>query len=63
MPQTATCIVARDDPWLRTFYLKWPWPHFYEVPMCGRLPGWQGVSSRCSAGRRSHVFGLFARFT
>jgi hypothetical protein len=22
----------RDDPWLRTFYLKWPWPHFYEVP-------------------------------
>ena len=31
--------------------------------MCGRLPGWQGVSSRCSAGRRSHVFGLFARFT
>ena len=26
----AFCIVARDEPWLRTFYLKWP--HFYEVP-------------------------------
>ena len=28
----AICIVARDEPSLRTFYLKWPWPHFYEVP-------------------------------
>lgn len=28
----AFCIVARDEPWLRTFYLKWPWPRFYEVP-------------------------------
>ena len=28
----AFCIVARDEPWLRTFYLKWPWPHFYELP-------------------------------
>jgi len=28
----AFCIVAREEPWLRTFYLKWPWPHFYEVP-------------------------------
>lgn len=28
----AFCIVARDEPWLRTFYLRWPWPHFYEVP-------------------------------
>jgi hypothetical protein len=28
----AYCIVARDEPWLRTFYLRWPWPHFYEVP-------------------------------
>jgi hypothetical protein len=28
----AFCIVARDEPWLRTFYLKWPRPHFYEVP-------------------------------
>lgn len=28
----AFCIVARDEPCLRTFYLKWPWPHFYEVP-------------------------------
>ena len=28
----AFCIVARDEPWLRTFYLKWPRSHFYEVP-------------------------------
>lgn len=28
----AFSIVARDEPWLRTYYLKWPWPHFYEVP-------------------------------
>lgn len=28
----AFCIVARDEPWLRTFYQRWPWPHFYEVP-------------------------------
>ena len=28
----AFCMVARDEPWLRTFYMKWPWPHFYEVP-------------------------------
>jgi len=28
----AFCLVARDEPWLRTFYLTWPWPHFYEVP-------------------------------
>lgn len=28
----AFCIVAREEPWLRTFYLKWPWPHFYELP-------------------------------
>ena len=28
----AFCIVARDEPWLRTFYLQWPWPHFFEVP-------------------------------
>lgn len=28
----AFCIVAREEPWLRTYYLKWPWPHFYEVP-------------------------------
>jgi hypothetical protein len=28
----AFCIVARDEPWLRTFYMKWPWPHFYELP-------------------------------
>jgi hypothetical protein len=28
----AMCLVARDEPWLRTFYLSWPWPHFYELP-------------------------------
>jgi hypothetical protein len=28
----AFCIVARDEPVLRTLYLKWPWPHFYELP-------------------------------
>jgi hypothetical protein len=28
----AICIAGRDEPALRTFYLKWPWPHFYEVP-------------------------------
>jgi hypothetical protein len=28
----AFSIVAREEPWLRTFYLRWPWPHFYEVP-------------------------------
>jgi|SRR5665213_41648 len=28
----AYCLVAREEPWLRTFYLTWPWPHFYELP-------------------------------
>jgi hypothetical protein len=28
----AFSIVAHDEPWLRTFYMRWPWPHFYEVP-------------------------------
>ena len=28
----AFCIVARDEPWLRTFYMRWPWPHFNEMP-------------------------------
>ena len=28
----AFCLVAREEPWLRTFYLRWPWPHFYELP-------------------------------
>jgi hypothetical protein len=28
----AFCIVARDEPCLRSFYLKWPWPRFYELP-------------------------------
>jgi enoyl-CoA hydratase len=26
-------------------------------------PGWQGISSRFSSGRSSHVFGLLARYT
>lgn len=25
-------IVAREQPILRTTYLRWPWPHFYELP-------------------------------
>lgn len=25
-------IVARDEPWLRTLLLKWPWARFYELP-------------------------------
>ena len=28
----AFCIVARDEPSLRSYYLKWPRPHFYELP-------------------------------
>lgn len=28
----AFCMVAREEPALRTFYLGWPWPHFYELP-------------------------------
>jgi len=28
----ALCIVARDEPWLRTLYLTWPWARFYELP-------------------------------
>ncbi len=28
----AFSIVARDEPVLRTLYLKWPRPHFYELP-------------------------------
>lgn len=24
-------IVARDDAMFRTLYVKWPWPHFFEV--------------------------------
>ena len=24
--------VAKDQPVLRTLYVKWPWPHFYELP-------------------------------
>jgi hypothetical protein len=28
----AFCLVAKDQPVLRTLYAKWPWPHFYELP-------------------------------
>ena len=28
----AFCLVAREEPVLRRFYLKWPRPHFYELP-------------------------------
>lgn len=28
----AFAIVARDEPALRTLFVGWPWPHFYELP-------------------------------
>jgi hypothetical protein len=28
----AFCLVAKEEPLLRTLYAKWPWPHFYELP-------------------------------
>ncbi|ABD87166.1 hypothetical protein [Rhodopseudomonas palustris] len=28
----AFCLVARDEPILRTLFIKWPWAHFYELP-------------------------------
>lgn len=28
----AFCLVARDQPILRTLFIKWPWAHFYELP-------------------------------
>jgi hypothetical protein len=28
----AFALVARDEPTLRTLYVKWPWPCFYELP-------------------------------
>ncbi|WP_213738585.1 acyltransferase [Bradyrhizobium sp. dw_411] len=28
----AFCLVAKEEPVLRTLYAKWPWPHFYELP-------------------------------
>lgn len=28
----AFCLVAREAPALRRLYIKWPWPHFYELP-------------------------------
>lgn len=29
----AFCLVARDEPVLRTMYIEGPWPHFYELPV------------------------------
>jgi hypothetical protein len=28
----AFCIIARDEQFLRRFYMKWPWPHLYDLP-------------------------------
>lgn len=28
----AFCLVAKDEPVLRTMYIDGPWPHFYELP-------------------------------
>ena len=28
----AFCVVARDEPVLRTMYIGGPWPHFYQLP-------------------------------
>jgi len=28
----AFAIVAKEEPILRTLYVKWPWPAFYELP-------------------------------
>jgi hypothetical protein len=28
----AFSLVAKDEPVLRTLYVKWPWPSFYELP-------------------------------
>ena len=28
----AFAVVAREQPVLRTLYVKWPWPSFYELP-------------------------------
>jgi hypothetical protein len=28
----AFCLVAKDEPVLRTMYIGGPWPHFYELP-------------------------------
>ena len=28
----AFSVVARDEPILRTLYVRWPWPSFYELP-------------------------------
>jgi len=29
----AFCLVAKDQPVLRTMYINGPWPHFYELPV------------------------------
>ena len=42
----AFALVAKDQPVLRTLYVKWPWPAFYELPrelkarVKGRLVLW-----------------------
>lgn len=28
----AFSLAAKDDPVLRTLYMAWPWPHFFELP-------------------------------
>jgi len=32
IPAKAFAIVAKDEPVLRTLYVKLPWPHFFELP-------------------------------
>lgn len=27
----AFCLIARDEPVFRQLYIRWPWPHFYEL--------------------------------
>lgn len=29
----AFAIVAQEEPALRRFFLRWPWPHYYEIPV------------------------------
>jgi hypothetical protein len=28
----AFALVAKEQPALRTLFIRWPWPHFYELP-------------------------------
>jgi hypothetical protein len=39
----AFSLVAKEQPVLRTLYVTWPWPHFYELP---RSVGMVAVSRR-----------------